>query len=43
MLPFARRLRGLGEEPGHEGWVLLPGHYDDDGFSGGSMERPGLP
>ncbi len=26
----------------HEGWTLLPGCYDDGGFSGGSMERPGL-
>ena len=26
----------------HEGWVLLPDAYDDGGFSGGSMERPGL-
>ena len=26
----------------HEGWVLVPGLYDDGGFSGGSMERPGL-
>jgi site-specific DNA recombinase len=26
----------------HEGWVLAPGHYDDGGFSGGSMDRPGL-
>jgi DNA invertase Pin-like site-specific DNA recombinase len=26
----------------HEGWVLLPEHYDDGGFSGGTMERPGL-
>ncbi|MES2493243.1 MAG: recombinase family protein [Pseudomonadota bacterium] len=26
----------------HEGWNLLPGRYDDGGFSGGSMERPGL-
>ena len=25
-----------------EGWKLLPAHYDDGGFSGGSMERPGL-
>ena len=25
-----------------EGWKLLPGRYDDGGFSGGSMERPGL-
>ncbi len=26
----------------HEGWVLVPGLYDDGGFSGGSIERPGL-
>lgn len=26
----------------HEGWTLLPDSYDDGGFSGGSMERPGL-
>src|SRR5215204_2256077 len=26
----------------HEGWRALPGPYDDGGFSGGSMERPGL-
>ncbi|MEZ0497440.1 recombinase family protein [Sphingomonas sp. IW22] len=26
----------------HEGWTLVPGVYDDGGFSGGSMERPGL-
>ena len=26
----------------HEGWVALPAHYDDGGFSGGSLERPGL-
>ena len=25
-----------------EGWLLLPTAYDDGGFSGGSMERPGL-
>ena len=25
-----------------EGWILLPAAYDDGGFSGGSMERPGL-
>src|SRR3954465_11061211 len=26
----------------HEGWRALPTTYDDGGFSGGSMERPGL-
>jgi site-specific DNA recombinase len=26
----------------HEGWKLLPGRYDDGGYSGGSMERPAL-
>jgi DNA invertase Pin-like site-specific DNA recombinase len=26
----------------HEGWVLLPEHYDDGGLSGGSLERPAL-
>ena len=26
----------------HEGWSLVPNRYDDGGFSGGSMERPGL-
>lgn len=26
----------------HEGWKALPQAYDDGGFSGGSMERPGL-
>lgn len=26
----------------HEGWHLVPTAYDDGGFSGGSMERPGL-
>lgn len=25
-----------------EGWTLIPARYDDGGFSGGSMERPGL-
>jgi site-specific DNA recombinase len=26
----------------HEGWQLLANQYDDGGFSGGNMERPGL-
>jgi site-specific DNA recombinase len=26
----------------HEGWQLVPKPYDDGGYSGGSMERPGL-
>jgi site-specific DNA recombinase len=26
----------------HEGWRALPATYDDGGFSGGAMERPGL-
>ena len=26
----------------HEGWRLHRGHYDDGGYSGGSMERPAL-
>ncbi len=26
----------------HEGWVILPEHYDDGGISGGTLERPAL-
>jgi DNA invertase Pin-like site-specific DNA recombinase len=26
----------------HEGWIALPGQYDDGGISGGTMERPAL-
>ncbi len=26
----------------HEGWELLPEHYDDGGISGGHLERPAL-
>ena len=26
----------------HEGWELVDEHYDDGGWSGGNMARPGL-
>lgn len=26
----------------HEGWVLIDTHYNDGGFSGGTMQRPAL-
>lgn len=26
----------------HEGWVALPGRYDDGGYTGGNMDRPAL-
>ncbi len=26
----------------HEGWTVVPERYDDGGFSGGNMDRPGL-
>jgi len=26
----------------HEGWKLLPDHYDDGGISGGTMDRPAM-
>jgi DNA invertase Pin-like site-specific DNA recombinase len=30
------------ESQRHEGWRALPMHYDDGGFSGGTMDRPAL-
>ena len=30
------------ESQRHEGWRLIPTHYDDGGYSGGSMDRPAL-
>src|SRR5512132_3950182 len=29
------------ESQKHERWLLVPDRYDDGGFSGGTMERPG--
>ncbi|WP_310534145.1 recombinase family protein [Novosphingobium sp.] len=26
----------------HEGWMVVPERYDDGGFSGGNMQRPGM-
>src|ERR1700679_1171801 len=26
----------------HSGWTLVPSRYDDGGYSGGSLEAPGL-
>jgi site-specific DNA recombinase len=26
----------------HEGWELITEHYEDGGWSGGNMDRPGL-
>ena len=26
----------------HEGWRLIPDHYDDGGLSGASLDRPSL-
>ena len=42
-LPAKRVLpmMSMGDTP-HEGWRLIRNHYDDGGYSGGSMDRPGL-
>ncbi len=32
----------LHQEPRSRGWVCLPEHYDDGGYTGGNMERPAL-
>ena len=26
----------------HEGWAVLPAHYDDGGYTGANMDRPAL-
>lgn len=26
----------------HEGWILVPTAYDDGGYSGGTLDRPGI-
>lgn len=40
----AQRVSGESYVTAHqgEGWVCLPDRYDDGGYSGGNMERPGL-
>src|SRR5271166_2538210 len=38
----AGSIRGLHQEPAHEGWRLMRDRYDDGGFSGGSIDRPAL-
>ena len=37
----ARPARPISRARRHEGWALVPGDYDDGGFSGGNMDRPG--
>ena len=40
-MPNAKRVR-LTSVASHEGWKVLPTHYDDAAFSGGNLERPAL-
>ena len=35
-------MRSLHLSQGQEGWRVLSSHYDDGGYSGGNIERPGL-
>lgn len=41
-MPSGRQPRPISRARPHEGWRLAPGVYDDGGFSGGTLERPGL-
>ena len=41
-MPSARPARPSSASQRHEGWHVLSAHYDDGGFSGGTMDRPAL-